>query len=450
MLQPPTAFPVPGTYGVSQMITLRSDTPGATIHFTTDGSVPTPACPVFDPFVLPVVAAVDDGPRGVRTTYTINAITVAAGQQSAVATFTYVIDRRDADVYSAREVEPGLYMIVDNDDTKMYLVVGSARCMLVDAGLANGNLRAFVQQLVGDKPLDVFVTHGHPDHVAALGQFEDAHDVYMSHHDLAMAASFRDSMGFALDLTGIFDIHEGMRFDLGGWVFDVYHVPGHSAGSMVLHDAARGVLIAGDAFGSNRPTITDSLWMQFPGMATIDAYQVALLRVRRLLAGKVRVWYGGHNDVPMYGERYFDALQIAVQRLVDDGDACLVPSLRPAASDVWQVVVGDRLTDPDWAAINVRRGACLAVAPAQNAALALLVCDGQPLPIAPVITLPALSAGVQAQTLELLSSASAAVVRLDGVVVAPGRLVRVLRGNTAVITVTAADGVTTQTYQVKG
>ena len=61
-----------------------------------------------------------------------------------------------------------------------------------------------------------------------------------------MARSFKESMGFALDLSALIDVHEGMRFDLGGWIFDVYAVPGHSVGSMVLFDESRGLLIAGD------------------------------------------------------------------------------------------------------------------------------------------------------------------------------------------------------------
>ena len=53
----PTAFPDSGMFGVTQRVTLLSATPGATIHYTADGSPPTPASPVFDPLVLPVVEA---------------------------------------------------------------------------------------------------------------------------------------------------------------------------------------------------------------------------------------------------------------------------------------------------------------------------------------------------------------------------------------------------------
>jgi glyoxylase-like metal-dependent hydrolase (beta-lactamase superfamily II) len=66
----------------------------------------------------------------------------------------------------------------------------------------------------------------------------------------------------------------------------VYEVPGHSAGHVVLVQAS-GILLASDAVDSNRPTITDSLWMQFPGMAPIDDYLSSLQVFRSKVAGKI-------------------------------------------------------------------------------------------------------------------------------------------------------------------
>jgi glyoxylase-like metal-dependent hydrolase (beta-lactamase superfamily II) len=65
-------------------------------------------------------------------------------------------------------------------------------------------------------------------------------------------------------------------FDLGGKQLTVYEVPGHSPGCIVLLDVADGSLFAGDALGSNRPYIVDSLWMQMPGMASMDRYLSSL------------------------------------------------------------------------------------------------------------------------------------------------------------------------------
>ena len=111
----PSAFPAPGTFGVTQRITLLCATPGATIHYSIDGSTPGRSSPTFDAYQLPVLEAVNDGDRGVRMTYTMKAFAVSDHlAPSDVATFTYVIDRRAKDVIpddrsqSGHPHDPGL------------------------------------------------------------------------------------------------------------------------------------------------------------------------------------------------------------------------------------------------------------------------------------------------------------------------------------------------------
>jgi hypothetical protein len=67
----PSAFPASGTFGVTQRITLPCATPGATIHYTTDGSTPDRSGPTFDAYQLPVLEAINHGDRGVSTTYSV-------------------------------------------------------------------------------------------------------------------------------------------------------------------------------------------------------------------------------------------------------------------------------------------------------------------------------------------------------------------------------------------
>lgn len=364
----PTAFPDSGTFGVSQRVTLLCATDDATIHYTTDGSTPTPDSPRFDPYNLPVLEAVNEGIQGIKSHYTIKAIAVKNSMpDSPISIFTYTIDRRDLDAYLTTEIQPGLWMIRDFDDTKMYVVLGSERALFIDAGLGRGDLRTIVEGIVGKLPLDVVITHAHPDHIALMGQFQGRYNVYMNHIDLPLIDRFVQTMHYEIDPEQILDLREGYVFDLGNRKFEVLELPGHSQGSIVLLDKENGLLIAGDAVGSNRSTITDSLWMQFPGMSPIDTYLSALQVFRDKVRGSLRVTYGGHNDLPIHGETYLDNLQEAAQTLVDKGPPVLTPSLRPTDSDVWQVVVGDRLSNPDWAAINVMRDTCL-TAPAEKIA----------------------------------------------------------------------------------
>src|SRR5207247_4197088 len=76
----PTFSPTGGTYTSSVTVTISDSTPGATIHYTTDGSTPTTSSPIYTNPVL------------VTQTTTIKAMARASGMtNSAVARATYTI-----------------------------------------------------------------------------------------------------------------------------------------------------------------------------------------------------------------------------------------------------------------------------------------------------------------------------------------------------------------------
>jgi hypothetical protein len=77
----PTFSPAAGTYTAPQSVTLSCATPGATVHYTTDGSDPTTASGAYS------------SPIAIPTTTTIKAVAVATGYTaSAVAIGTYTIN----------------------------------------------------------------------------------------------------------------------------------------------------------------------------------------------------------------------------------------------------------------------------------------------------------------------------------------------------------------------
>lgn len=75
----PTFTPAAGVYGETQTVTISCTTEGAAIYYTTDGSTPTEDS---TPYTNPIT---------VEETTTINAIAIADGEQSAVATGKFVI-----------------------------------------------------------------------------------------------------------------------------------------------------------------------------------------------------------------------------------------------------------------------------------------------------------------------------------------------------------------------
>jgi glucosylceramidase len=76
----PALWPVAGSYSPTQSVTLSDTTPGAAIHYTTDGSTPSVSSPTYSE------------PLSVSATTTVQAIAVASGySNSAVASASYTI-----------------------------------------------------------------------------------------------------------------------------------------------------------------------------------------------------------------------------------------------------------------------------------------------------------------------------------------------------------------------
>ena len=352
-LSTPTSFPAPGTFPTTESVTLLDADPHAVIHYTFDGSAPSRSSPVFDPQHLLFIAGVYDGNRGLKTGYTVRAVAMEDGHtNSDVATFEFTIDRRDHTQYVSEEILPGVRMIRDSDNDKMFLLDGRGKDVLIDSGMGRGELRQYIEQFTHGVPITVIFTHNHGDHIGQADQFIQDSTEYIGAADRAGLVRLLQSRGVSDELIArhVVDVHDGERIDLGDRSLEIYAVPGHTPGSIVIFDRKNGYLFSGDSFGSNSPTIPDAAWLQFDPNP-LDQYLAAVRRCRAHLGAQVRYIMTGHNDRPLVGETYLDNLEKALQLLLARGNAVLVPSYRPPGLS--QVIVGDRLHDPNWVAINV-------------------------------------------------------------------------------------------------
>jgi glyoxylase-like metal-dependent hydrolase (beta-lactamase superfamily II) len=351
----PTVFPAPGTYPTTESVTLLDADPAAEIHYTLDGSQPTSKSPLYDPLRVLFIGGVYDGERGLKTGYTIRAIATKEGHaHSEVATFLFTVDRRDRASYVSEEILPGVRMIRDSDNDKMFLVHGTKACALIDTGMGHGKLREYVEQFTGGLPIKVIFTHSHMDHIGQGNEFIAASEEFIGAPDREATVAFFAHQGVPADQIQdhLKSVSDGDHVDIGDRSLLIFAAPGHTPGSLVVLDPLTGNTFSGDSFGSNSPTIPDALWMQF-SKTPLDVYLATVKGVRLNLGDRVKALMTGHNDHPLTSQEYLDNLERALQDLMDKGDAALVPSYRPAGLE--QVVVGNRLTDPNWASINVNK-----------------------------------------------------------------------------------------------
>ena len=184
----------------------------------------------------------------------------------------------------------------------MYLVEGKEKAALIDTGSGLGFLRAHIEKLT-DKPIVVLLTHGHVDHAMGAGEFET---VYMNHVDDYIYEVHAD-MGFRRD--GLFlcpqkveeeeiipakpleEIHQmagGDSFDLGGLHIDIYDLPGHTRGSVVMLIREERVLLLGDA--CNYLT-----FLHEPYSTTVKEYKTNLEALKSQVEGKYDAVYLSHG-----------------------------------------------------------------------------------------------------------------------------------------------------------
>ena len=157
-----------------------------------------------------------------------------------------------------KQLKPYLHLLDEGHMATGYVVEGDDKVCVIDTMNGFTDIKSYIRKFT-DKPIVVVNTHGHPDHIFGNVYFDEA---YLHPKDLELAESFVTSPDFAaacekygLVMPPFKPIREGDVIDLGGKTLEVYELPGHTAGGIVLLLKEDRILFTGDA-------INHHFWMQ--------------------------------------------------------------------------------------------------------------------------------------------------------------------------------------------
>ncbi len=119
-------------------------------------------------------------------------------------------------------------------------------CAVIDPGDEAGLIKQHIRDL-NLKPKCIIVTHGHIDHIGAIGEFDLP--VYAGSGDSDYFCNPVKNISFLMGKEQTFKkpsrlLGEGDKIDIGGCSLKVIEVPGHSPGSICL--LGNGILFSGD------------------------------------------------------------------------------------------------------------------------------------------------------------------------------------------------------------
>lgn len=141
--------------------------------------------------------------------------------------------------------------------TNCYLIKMDNHCLIVDPAAEHNVILNWIKQNAPNAKTDIFLTHGHFDHISAVPGICDQYPktrIFASKKDLDFlkdsSLNLSTGMGLNVDLNGYLDriewLKEGDSIEYGEQKFNVLEIPGHSPGSLGLVNKTENCVFVGD------------------------------------------------------------------------------------------------------------------------------------------------------------------------------------------------------------
>lgn len=229
-------------------------------------------------------------------------------------------------IYEIESIGVNVYRIAEcmapgGGGVMCYFAVGTEKALLFDSGFGVVDTLRMELERLTDRPIICVVGHGHPDHVGAAELFDE---VCMNVRDeplLPVSLSYRRRMDdvfskngpggpkkIDMELQAYAEEHivdpggknfkyrntdAGDRFDIGGDIFEVFALPGHTQGSIALLNREKNYAFISDSIGPRTALVN----LPPEKRVGIEAYRDSLRKFRENVNDETVFWFG-HSREP--------------------------------------------------------------------------------------------------------------------------------------------------------